>query len=397
MGTSTIEVAGMGPDSFALPSIAVPIAIDGRGGTEGSITVHQSTGTGRLLRVSASTSTSLHVLNLVAAGFNGAIEVKPSGPTVSSAFYLDGVSIAGGEAAGGGVAIEGGRDGSTKTWVITNSTFATNTVSTDAEGGSGAIYLGGYGGETYHMYFGRDRFASNSACSGGAIDFNSMAGTVVIDETEFQGNRADNTGACTTRHGGAIQIEGSNSAVFRVQRSTFTGNSATDRGGAIAYDGSGGFTLQNSTFAGNTTMRQGAAISDEAGTMTVLNSTFAGDVAPEYLIYIATGTVAVGSSVVAGPPSTDLLPPSGSGGISLGHNVVTSTWDAATDTDQIAVSTASIVLGPLASNGGFTPTMAIGPGSIAAGTGDCSLSPATTIDQRGWPRKPACDAGAFEQ
>jgi hypothetical protein len=53
-------------------------------------------------------------------------------------------------------------------------------------------------------------------------------------------------------------------------------------------------------------------------------------------------------------------------------------------------------LGPLANNGGPTPTMALLPGSPAIDAGNTSLAPAT--DQRGFPRPAglAADIGAFE-
>jgi hypothetical protein len=54
------------------------------------------------------------------------------------------------------------------------------------------------------------------------------------------------------------------------------------------------------------------------------------------------------------------------------------------------------MLGPLADNGGPTPTMALLPGSPARDAGDDSVCPAT--DQRGIrrPQGAACDIGAFE-
>lgn len=53
-------------------------------------------------------------------------------------------------------------------------------------------------------------------------------------------------------------------------------------------------------------------------------------------------------------------------------------------------------LGPLADNGGFTPTMLPGTGSSAIDTGTCSGAPAT--DQRGVarPQGNGCDVGAVE-
>jgi hypothetical protein len=55
---------------------------------------------------------------------------------------------------------------------------------------------------------------------------------------------------------------------------------------------------------------------------------------------------------------------------------------------------AEINLGPLADNGGATPTMALLTGSAAIDAGDDAVCPAT--DQRGMARDAQCDVGAFE-
>jgi chitodextrinase len=59
-------------------------------------------------------------------------------------------------------------------------------------------------------------------------------------------------------------------------------------------------------------------------------------------------------------------------------------------------NSSSILLGPLADNGGATPTMALLPGSAAIDAGDDAVCPAT--DQRGVtrPQGAHCDIGAYE-
>ena len=87
----------------------------------------------------------------------------------------------------------------------------------------------------------------------------------------------------------------------------------------------------------------------------------------------------------------------GSGPVSLtsgGHNILTDATCAPTGTDQVV---GSALLGPLADNGGPTPTHELLPGSPALDAADPAFCPAT--DQRGVPRPqgPACDVGAFER
>lgn len=82
----------------------------------------------------------------------------------------------------------------------------------------------------------------------------------------------------------------------------------------------------------------------------------------------------------------------------VGPNILTS-LDANIDTDGtckvITVPAHSLVLGPLADNGGPTFTHALGEGSVAidAAIGDCPVN-----DQRGVhrPKGAACDVGAYE-
>lgn len=86
-------------------------------------------------------------------------------------------------------------------------------------------------------------------------------------------------------------------------------------------------------------------------------------------------------------------PISAGGNISDDSTCATFTHSA----DQTNVSTASLDLQPLGNNGGFVPTIALGPDSIALDRG-LTLSSITT-DARGIARPQACayDIGAYEQ
>ena len=66
----------------------------------------------------------------------------------------------------------------------------------------------------------------------------------------------------------------------------------------------------------------------------------------------------------------------------------------------LASGQADLALGALADNGGPTPTIALGGGSLAIDAGvsaSCADSPVSGIDQRGYARSVGvCDSGAFE-
>lgn len=77
-----------------------------------------------------------------------------------------------------------------------------------------------------------------------------------------------------------------------------------------------------------------------------------------------------------------------------GHNL--SSDDTPAFTNSSSRNLTAPLLGPLAYNGGPTPTMALLPGSPAIDAGDTTAAPSR--DQRGWPRPlgAAADIGAYE-
>ena len=95
----------------------------------------------------------------------------------------------------------------------------------------------------------------------------------------------------------------------------------------------------------------------------------------------------VRNSIIAGNTGSQC-----SGITSLGHNVFSD--DSCGHSGPGDMPSTDPMLGPLANNGGPTPTHALLAGSPAIDAGDSTGCP--TSDQRGYSRSGVCDMGAFE-
>jgi len=276
---------------------------------------------------------------------------------------------------------------------------------------------GGSGGAVYNdgtMTIAASAFTNNSAPNDAGAVYNDSDATLTVTDSTFSGNAANANGG----GGGAI----SNAGVATVLRSAFYGNSAVGYGGAIRADasgtpGTGGLTVVNSTFSGNTGGSEhgaggGAIGSVNAGTVRIISSTIAGNAAGSAAygggIYAGSGTtVEIRNSIVAAntaPP--DRGGPDCVGTLqSQGYNLISSLIDctvAGTTTGNLTGVDA--MLAPLADNGGGTMTHAFLAGSPALDAGDpagCTDENASALatDQRGITRAQgaACDIGAYEQ
>jgi hypothetical protein len=211
----------------------------------------------------------------------------------------------------------------------------------------------------------------NAGGSGGGAILN-FGAVVNVVNTTFLRNSAFAGGAIENTNGGLLAIAGS----------TFSGNSGLP-GGAIANNGAG-LTITNSTFAGNSGFVGGAVYTQGAGVVQISSSTFSGNTASQEgpALHGANGAIFVENSLFAGNscfgPINDRggnldWPESGCPGVNGDPR-----------------------LGPLADNGGPTPTMALGTGSAAIDAAVARSCPAT--DQRGVPRPfgLGCDSGAYE-
>ncbi len=260
---------------------------------------------------------------------------------------------------------------------------------------------------------------------GGAVS--NHRGTLRISNSIFRGNRAAGANASAyaewsagaSGRGGAIY----NHETMFLESSTLEDNSVAGGDGDQGYpigSGLGGgiynvgaLTVTNTTFFGNTAAAghllevpfptpadaRGAGVFAAAGTTILQNVTLAGNfidatnaaVPRGFDIGVSTGQVFVCDSILAGAPgATNCYGPL----IDLGYNLSSDASCAFTNTGS--VNGVDPMLGPLADNGGPTPTMALTAGSPAIDAG--IAVPGVTTDQRGAARPfgAAPDIGAFE-
>lgn len=238
-----------------------------------------------------------------------------------------------------------------------------------------------------------DFFDNVSPSIGGGASIEVGIGT--IDDSRFEGNQS-------LRGGGLFAGEFGSSNQLFVAGSTFAGNTATEMGGGIAADDIGELSLTNSTVSDNVAPT-GGGISigidpmDEAETVVLRHATVAGNSAPVGANVVTfEGSLDVGKSVIAQPLGGGA---NCSGApvtlVSQGRSFFSDASCNAIGTDT--VSAANPQLGPLANNGGLTPTRLPAGTSPIGGlvpAGECLL----TTDQRdvARPQGVNCEPGAVE-
>ena len=230
-------------------------------------------------------------------------------------------------------------------------------------------------------------FTNNSVnYGGGAVATAAGAAAFAISDSTFDSNQGG-------YGGGALYPNGGPSSVVR---STFTNNSSpADTGsvGGAIHSNATSVLVENSTFVGNAAPHD-AAIDSRVGTITVNNSTFydnqnSGPTAFGSVMgaqNFNNGFIQVRNSILVGSTTNAC-----SSVIDLGHNL---SWPAGNNCT--GMPQADPLLSPLASNGGYTQTMAINTTSPAYNAGDNATCAAT--DQRGIarPQGVSCDIGAYE-
>jgi hypothetical protein len=248
-------------------------------------------------------------------------------------------------------------------------------------GNTAAVNGGGLHGNYLTV---RNSTISNNVAGGGGL-VGVGGGIAVNNRLTLSGSSVFNNGAI--RDGGGVGFRGSLTDVNLISNSTIANNRVTDpsvgRGGGVFIpNGSGAVTVQNSTIAGNSA----AARNGGGGIYSELAS-----------IINAQPGLAISSSVVASNTAT------GAPDIRADRIVVTFSAVGSQDGFTYPLSAGhnlppgtDLKLGPLADNGGPTPTIALLPGSPAIDAGSNTGNLAT--DQRGFARVvgSAADIGAFE-
>jgi hypothetical protein len=265
---------------------------------------------------------------------------------------------------------------------------------------------------------------------GGGILLDGTTGTLTVENSVVSGNQAGDGGGGISNGG-----NDNSGATVTIRNSTVRGNTTGSSGGGIE-NAFGEMTIRNSTVSENTSGFSGGGITHR-GTMTITNSTVSGNQADDNGGGISSGgnntVLTVKNSTVSGNNApeganlrdaslnaaaalqgTILSNPQGGGPNCLvdpppvtltsnGYNLASdATCKLTQPTDQPSTNPS---LGPLASNGGPTRTMALLPDSPAI---DKGIAGGLTTDQRGlkrpvdfpWiPNAPGgdgSDIGAFE-
>lgn len=217
---------------------------------------------------------------------------------------------------------------------------------------------------------------NNRAQKGGAI-YNK--GYMEIWDSSLLNNYADS-------EGGAIV----NLGTLKIYRTTIAFNSAVL--GAGIWN-SGTLKTGNTTIASNTASQGGGALYDTGTATTIINSTFSSNTAPNGAGIFSgeeAGTTLINTIVANNTSSSNCFGTIIDGGNNL-------SW---ADTTCPGIN-ADPELGPLAGQGGPTPTIALGPGSAAINAGNdtiCAGDMVGSLDQAGQRRPQGlhCDIGAFE-
>ncbi len=292
---------------------------------------------------------------------------------------LSNLVFSGNNAYEGGAIYADGESGGASSPVVTRVIFSGNAADFDG----GAIYSDGHGGASspklQDVLFNGDT-TTTSLGRGGAMYDDGVQGvsSPVLVNVTFS---ADST----AESGGAMYSLGQDGISSPILTNVTFGGNSSGKGGAMYNDGTSGQsspTLTNVTFSGNTAQYYGGAIYNYGGEF---NGEGPGQSEPSLTnVIIWLGIAGTGGPDIYNDTAT----------ANVDHGVIQHGCPAGSVCSNII--TANPLLGVLANNGGFAPTMPLGAGSSAIDTGSALLCPAT--DERGVarPQGAGCDIGAVE-
>jgi predicted outer membrane repeat protein len=321
----------------------------------------------------------------------GALTVRNSRFETNSALDGGGLFVAGGSTAtldsasfvgnsgGYGGGIENSGD-----LTLTNSLFQNNTVT-----GSG----GGLWNIDGTAQVQRTTFSGNTAYEGGGV--NSYGRSLELRDVNLIDNRANGS------HGGGLYHAGGTAFIHNATISGNRANDAAGNGGGVYQNSDDNLVLTNVTLANNWAGGFGGGLYHYSRyailtnvTITDNNAGLAGAAIYEDAPMTpgSPGVIQLTSSVIAGSANNCDGPPFQS----LGYNISRGTCSALDHLTDRENYSGSLLLGPLAFNGGAFAMNTRLPqaGSPLINAGNAALC--TPLDQRGAPRVGVCDIGSVE-
>ena len=337
------------------------------------------------------------------ATIQAAIDAASPGDTINVAAgtYAENLSAFGKDLTinGAGATIISG-DNTGRVWVIysnsslnlANMTIMYGSATGDFGGGiynDGTMSLNGVTVTNNNAGYGSGITNFGTLTIGGSTISNNVAtvsGGGIVNGKDLTITNSTIAGNSATGDGGGIYHSGTS---LTISGSTISGNTATGNGGGIVNFSANPVSITNSTISGNRATGNGGGIVN-GGTLTLASSTVYGNQGALGSDIYNSGPLSARSTIVANGNCAQFGTVTSLGGnLDSGNTCGFGTGPG----DQVNTDP---LLGPLANNGGPTPTHALLTDSPAINAADNSGCPAT--DQRGTPRPQGaiCDSGAFE-